>query len=158
MVDLPIGWSTTLFHSCLKNLKIKNYAQPCSESFFIRRKGKLLHFVYKNAIIFLQDKFAPHLALLIKGFFFAHFYIFCSPSLFFVKVCFLVLFRHSGNTRPRFHPTAVGLRLQVRVRKPCDCKVVTVETPCMASLLKAIAFLLPASHRLPHLRAFSPSP
>ena len=33
--------------------------------------------------------------------------------------------------------------------------VVTVETPCMASLLKAIAFLLPASHRRFALRAFS---
>jgi len=36
----------------------------------------MLHIVYMSVIILLKVEFAPHLALVIKGFFFAHFRVF----------------------------------------------------------------------------------
>jgi len=53
-------------------------------------------------------------------------------------------------SNPQSYPAAVGLRLQVRSRKLCDCMV--------EKGAHKFALFLPASHQLSPLRAFPASP
>ena len=83
------------------------------------------------------------------------FYIICHYSLlvfgyWILRFHLFFIFHYSFFYGIPARKLAVGLRLQVRVPKPCDCMVVKGAPK--------VALLLPASQRLTHLRAFSAPP